>query len=100
MIEIRYLASVEEKKSAHKRIAGYFSKQDHTERRRDEEPWQWQQAEEKDILLRALATIKTSGRKYMDKTLSYFELEVTRNNPHASPPPLPGVCQGEHFGIS
>jgi nephrocystin-3 len=44
-VEFRYLPSDEDKKAAHSTLAEYFAKREYSDRRRDEEPWQWQQSE-------------------------------------------------------
>jgi nephrocystin-3 len=49
-VERRYLASNEAKILAHRHLADYFAKQPFDARRRDEEPWQWQQAGELNAL--------------------------------------------------
>jgi tetratricopeptide (TPR) repeat protein len=45
-VEFRYLYTEDEKKFAHTKLAEYFSTREYSTRRRDEEPWQWQQAGE------------------------------------------------------
>jgi nephrocystin-3 len=45
-VEFRYLYTEDEKKFAHSKLAEYFSTREYSTRRRDEEPWQWQQASE------------------------------------------------------
>ncbi|MBS1902403.1 MAG: DUF4062 domain-containing protein [Bacteroidetes bacterium] len=42
-VEARYLSTEEDLRSAHRTIAEYWTTQPYTTRRRDEEPWQWQQ---------------------------------------------------------
>ncbi|HET9136658.1 MAG TPA: tetratricopeptide repeat protein, partial [Candidatus Kapabacteria bacterium] len=44
-VEFRYLATDDDKKAAHSKLGEYFSKREYSDRRSDEEPWQWQQAE-------------------------------------------------------
>jgi nephrocystin-3 len=50
-VESRYLSSDEDKKAVHKRIAEYFSGQEYTERRSNEEPYQWIESDEREKLL-------------------------------------------------
>ena len=45
-VEIRYLNSDGSKKEIHRHLASYFSEEPYDMRRRDEEPWQWQKAED------------------------------------------------------
>lgn len=45
-VEIRYLSTEESKKEIHRHLASYFSEGTYDSRRRDEEPWQWQAAED------------------------------------------------------
>ncbi|HET9136103.1 MAG TPA: tetratricopeptide repeat protein, partial [Candidatus Kapabacteria bacterium] len=45
-VEFRYLYEENEKKLAHNKLAEYFSTREYSTRRRDEEPWQLQQAGE------------------------------------------------------
>ncbi|MFI5264864.1 MAG: tetratricopeptide repeat protein, partial [Candidatus Kapaibacterium sp.] len=44
--ETRYIASLPDKKEVHRHLASYFSEEPYDERRRSEEPWQWQQSED------------------------------------------------------
>lgn len=44
-VEFRYAHDNDEKKEIHHHIASYFSVEAYNTRRRDEEPWQWQHAE-------------------------------------------------------
>jgi len=53
-VEFRYLYNEDEKKQAHIKFAEYFSTREYSLRRRDEEPWQWQQADEKSKLEQCL----------------------------------------------
>lgn len=43
-VEARYLPNEETKVDAHRHLANYFSQNEYTIRRRDEEPWQWERA--------------------------------------------------------
>jgi tetratricopeptide (TPR) repeat protein len=56
-VESRYLASDERKRAAHRRIAEYFSHEAYTKRRRDEEPWQWQEADEGEAFKKCITDI-------------------------------------------
>jgi tetratricopeptide (TPR) repeat protein len=56
-VEERYLADDEAKHERHRAIAEYFATQPYDARRRDEEPWQWEQAEAWDELKECIAAI-------------------------------------------
>ncbi len=49
-VELRYLPTSGDRKSLHSHLARYFATREYDVRRRDEEPWQWQQAEDLDAL--------------------------------------------------
>src|SRR5665213_4065284 len=44
--------------AAHARIGEYFSNREYGSRRRDEEPWQWQEANEKEKLVGTLGDLE------------------------------------------
>lgn len=49
-VELRYLPTQGDRKAIHSHVARYFATREYDVRRRDEEPWQWQQAEDPDNL--------------------------------------------------
>jgi nephrocystin-3 len=53
-VELRYLHEEGGKKDMHRHLAAYFSEEPYDERRRDEEPWQWQQSENLETLRECL----------------------------------------------
>ncbi len=75
-IEQRYVPEEKEKKASHAHIGRYFSTREFGERRRAEEPWQWQAAGEHDALKRSLlepgmlALLETDHERY--EALGYW----------------------------
>ncbi len=56
-VEFRYLNSEDQIKAAHTLVAEYFSAQEYTQRRRDEEPWQWQQSGHRERFIKCITDI-------------------------------------------
>ncbi|MEP7234573.1 MAG: tetratricopeptide repeat protein [Ignavibacteriota bacterium] len=56
-VEARYANDEPEKKEIHHHIASYFSTEPYDTRRRDEEPWQWQKAENHERFKQCLTDI-------------------------------------------
>ncbi len=56
-VEKRYLSTPAKKKKEHAHIGEYFSRQEASLRRADEEPWQWVEAEEWERLKNALVDV-------------------------------------------
>ncbi len=56
-VEMRYMPDEVARKAAHAKIGEYFSTREYGHRRRDEEPWQWTEAGEKERLIGSLADL-------------------------------------------
>ncbi|MDP4230581.1 MAG: tetratricopeptide repeat protein [Bacteroidota bacterium] len=56
-VEKRYAATESAKKEIHRHLATYFSGEPYDARRRDEEPWQWQAAEDAERFRQCIADI-------------------------------------------
>jgi nephrocystin-3 len=57
-VEERYLNNEEKIKAAHRHLAHYFADSPYNSRRRDEEPWQWKEAEEYTRLREAIGDLE------------------------------------------
>jgi nephrocystin-3 len=74
-VEDRYLATDDLQRGAHKKLAHYFSTLPVTERRRHEEPWQWQRAGELEKLKNSVASIPMFlefGEEHQYELLGYW----------------------------
>ncbi|MBL7987136.1 MAG: tetratricopeptide repeat protein [Chlorobi bacterium] len=86
-VERRYLPTPAKQRSIHRRIAGYFSGQPITERRIQEEPWQWHKANDANnlhTLLTDLAIFDLLWQQEKLHLLEYWRFLERASNPAES----------------
>jgi tetratricopeptide (TPR) repeat protein len=103
--ETRYIASLPAKKEAHRHLAAYFNEEPYSDRRRDEEPWQWQQAEDTEKFKACLTDIPMLemllDESRLQEIIGYW-VELQKNDDlaqtyHAAMAAFEQICKDEAY---